>query len=245
MTSYNEFNQRWNEASSLFNHHQTQQALDLLYPLIPIIEHLEELRPIPADVDMQRHQAETALVKTMCFTDILLMLAHHGDFKTAHVYAEKALSLQNEWQLQSFTALQVYLAMLYLNEQKFKQSIAIANQVLNSKIYLTDKDKVPLYINLGLAYYFLNDIENAEHTFLDIIISPIKSFEPYYFLSEIYTQKHDEKLAKKYSKMAITRSKKLEKTVFMQTIQFFPEAIKQRVEDWYNIHVLHLSISSQ
>lgn len=245
MTSYHEFNQRWNEVSSLFNHHQTQQALDLLYPLIPIIERLEEIRPTPADVDMQRHQAETALVKTMCFTDVLLMLAHHGDFKTAHVYAEKALSLQNEWQLQSFTALQVNLAMLYLNEQKFEQSIAIANQVLNSQTYLIDKDKVLLYTNLGIAYYFLNDIEHAEHTFLDIIISPVKLFEPYYFLSEIYAQKHDEKPTKKYSKMAITRSKKLEKTVFMQTIQFFPEAIKQRVEDWYNIHVLNLSISSQ
>lgn len=58
-------------------------------------------------------------------------------------------------------------------------------------------------------------------------------------------QKNDEKHAKKYLKMAMTRIKKLEKTVFMQSIQFFPSAIKQSIEDWYNSHVLNLAISSQ
>ncbi len=104
-------------------------------------------------------------------------------FKAAEVEYVKALKFRKN----EYPYLENRIASLYLKEKEYKKTISLLKSTLN----LFD-DYIDTYMNLGEAYFNLNDFTLAEKMFLKSI-----EFNP--FLPEIYTRLADiyEKIGKK------------------------------------------------
>ncbi|WP_343615426.1 hypothetical protein [Flavobacterium sp.] len=222
-----EFYIQWNEAKKLNTDNEFEKSIKIYQLLVPELENIENIIPKQDDVSDEYYTKQIHFEKAMFWGDYSAPLCNDGQFELALNISDKALYHKEKGEFSTMLYIIFNRANISLFSKKYQEAIFWYDKAIfeneSNGIWLNENEKASYYNNKAEALYFLKCYDEAEKWFLKSInaVDNNKDFEPFYFLSEIYKLKGDNKSSQKFQKMFLTRKNKLTEKVFNQRIRFY------------------------
>lgn len=223
-----EFIKQWKKAKDLCRKGKLTDSLVLFNTLVPTAENLENIYTAKDFSSEEDFIGEIHYEKASFFGDLGAVLSDVGNFEEALKISEKSLFHKEQIPTRpTLTYIYFNRGLIYALKREYHKALkwvdkAIAEHEIK-KYWVKASKMADYYAVKGEALYFLERYEESEHFFKKSIeVIDNKDFEPFYFLSKLYSLKNDVKKYNKYYKMYLIRKNKLSNDEFKKRTKYSP-----------------------